>query len=335
MSKILEQVPHNFMLMTISISVADPMKVSAIASEAARDATKVKGSTPVESRVGRFGSLTNDLKSVNSRHHAIRTWFYANTLPFSNAGEGKDKRGKRLVPVFKVPDVLVALHERLQIASDALNAFLPEYARYYAAQNRQDLGIVSDVDMPTPEALRESYRVAINPPEPLPVFNVEKLSLPLGLAADIAEKHQEQLVAQLDGAKKYALDECAKHMGLVEKQMRDGARLHQSLLDETVRHASLIRGMVENFDSDPRVLDAVDLLDEKIASLAARGIESVRDNRTQRDEIARAANAVGQILTDVGNAESPLSASIADTPTQSISADDVVLGEMLDDLMNN
>ena len=124
-------------------------------------------------------------------------------------------------------------------------------------------------------------------------------------------------------------------MGLVEKQMRDGARLHQSLLDETVRHASLIRGMVENFDSDPRVLDAVDLLDEKIASLAARGIESVRDNRTQRDEIARAANAVGQILTDVGNAESPLSASIADTPTQSISADDVVLGEMLDDLMNN
>ena len=81
------------------------------------------------------------------------------------------------MPVFKVPDVLAALHEMRQAAFDSLDAFL-DHARYYAAKNRADLGIVSDVDMPSPEALREKYRVSINTPEPLPVFNIEKLSLP-------------------------------------------------------------------------------------------------------------------------------------------------------------
>ena len=336
MSKILENAPHNFMLISVSLSVADPMKVSAIASSAARDATKVQGSTPVESRVGRFGSLTDDLKRANAKFHAIRTWIYANTLPFSDSVEGQDKRGKRLVPVFKVPDVLAALHEMRQAAFDSLDAFLPDYARYYAAKNRADLGIVSDVDMPSPEALREKYRVSINPPEPLPVFNIEKLSLPLGLAADIAEKHQAQLVAQLDGAKKYALDECAKHMAKLEKQMTDGVRLHQSLVDETMRHASLIRGMVENFDNDPRVLDVLDLLDEKVAHLATHGIELIKHNQGKRDEVARAAGAVGNVLSQVSNAPiTTLEASMTESPSPAVSADDVVLGEMFNDLINN
>jgi len=335
MSKILENAPHNFLLISVSISVADPMKVSAIASDAARDATKVQGSTPVESRVGRFGSLTDELKKVNSKFHAIRTWQYLNTLPFSTAVEGQDKRGKRLVPVFKVPEVIATLHEMMQAGYDALNVFLPDYARYYAAKNRADLGIVSDVDMPSPEALREKYRVSINPPEPLPVFNIEKLSLPLGLAADIAEKHQAQLVSQLDGAKKYALDECAKHMAKLEKQMTDGVRLHQSLVDETMRHASLIRGMVENFDNDPRVLDVLDLLDEKVAHLATHGIELIKHNQGKRDEVARAAGAVGNVLSQVSNAPSTIKASITESPSPAVSADDVVLGEMFNDLINN
>ena len=117
--------PTIYVDLGLSLSVADPMKVSAIASSAARDATKVQGSTPVESRVGRFGSLTDDLKRANAKFHAIRTWIYANTLPFSDSVEGQDKRGKRLVPVFKVPDVLAALHEMRQAAFRFARRFSP------------------------------------------------------------------------------------------------------------------------------------------------------------------------------------------------------------------
>ena len=127
--------------------------------------------------------------------------------------------------------------------------------------------------MPSPEHCAKSIRVSDQSPEPLPVFNIEKLSLPLGLAADVPEKHQAQLVAQLDGAKKYALDECAKHMAKLEKQMTGSVRLHTNRSStrqcDTPR---LIRGMVENFDNDPRVLDVLDLLDEKVAHLTTYGV---------------------------------------------------------------
>ena len=125
-------------------------------------------------------------------------------------------------------------------------------------------------------------------------------------------------------------------MAKLEKQMTDGVRLHQSLVDETMRHASLIRGMVENFDNDPRVFDVLDLLDEKVAHLATHGIEYIKHNQSKRDEVARAAGAVGNVLSQVSNAPiTTLEASMTESPTPAVSADDVVLGEMFNDLINN
>ena len=74
-------------------------------------------------------------------------------LNLSDCEDGQQKRGKRLVPVAKVPEVLAKLAEMKGEAFAALNAFLPDYRAYYGARNRADLGNVSDVDMPDPDVL--------------------------------------------------------------------------------------------------------------------------------------------------------------------------------------
>ena len=89
---------------------------------------------------------------------------------------------------------------------------MPDYRQYYSAHNRADLGRVSDVDMPDPDVFAGKYRITIGAPEPLPVFDVDSLALPAGLAADIAQRHHDRLAKQLDGAKQAAIEGAQKHM---------------------------------------------------------------------------------------------------------------------------
>ena len=322
-----QSIANNYMLIDIGIGRADPMKHSAVASDAAASECKVSGNVPVRTRVGSLGSLTTDLKQVNSKFAAVRTWLYDNTLPFTDVEEGQQKRGKRIVPVNKVPEVLAKLAELKADAFGALDAFMPDYRAYHSARNRADLGRVSDVDMPDPDVLAGKYRITIGAPEPLPVFDVDKLALPAGLAADIAKRHHDRLAKQLDGAKQAAIEGARDHMATVEKQLTDGKRLHQSLLDNAKRHASLLRGMVEGYDNDPRVLEVADLIDERIGSIP--NIEQVKHNATRRNQAIRAAGTASKALDAV--AKAPSTAKPVAPAASNVVAGDSLLADLLDD----
>ena len=321
-----QSIANNFMVLNIGIGRADPMKHSAVASDVAASQCRVDGAVPVRTRVGSLGRLTADLKQVNSKFAAVRTWLYENTLPFTDCEDGQQKRGKRLVPVAKVPEVLAKLAEMKGEAFAALNAFLPDYRQYYGARNRADLGNVSDVDMPDPDVLADKYRISIDPPEPLPVFNVETLALPTGLATDIAQRHHDRLTKQLDGAKQAAIEGAQKHMDVVEKQLTEGKRLHQSLLDNAKRHATLLRGMVEGYDNDPRLLEIADLIDQRIASIP--NIEQVKHNATRRNQAIRAAGTASKALAAV--AKSPSTAQPVAPAASNIVTGDSLLADLID-----
>jgi len=321
-----QSIANNYMVLDISIGRADPMKHSAVASDAAASECRVSGNVPVRTRVGALGRLTTDLKQVNSKFASVRTWLYDNTLPFTDCEEGQQKRGKRIVPVSRVPEVLAKLAELKGEAFAALDAFMPDYRQYYGAHNRADLGRVSDVDMPDPDVLAGKYRVSIGAPEPLPVFNVDTLALPAGLAADIAQRHHDRLSKQLDGAKQAAIEGAQKHMDVVEKQLTDGKRLHQSLLDNAKRHARLLRDMVEGYDNDPRVLAIADLIDDRIASIP--NIEQVKYNGAKRDQAIRAASTASKSLAEV--AKSPSTATPVAPAASSVIVGDSLLADLID-----
>jgi hypothetical protein len=321
-----QTIANNYMVLDLSLGRADPMKHSAVASDAAASECRVNGNVPVRTRVGALGRLTTDLKQVNSKFASIRTWLYDNTLPFTDCEEGQQKRGKRIVPVSRVPEVLTKLAELKGEAFAALDAFMPDYRQYYSAHNRADLGRVSDVDMPDPDVLAGKYRVTIGAPEPLPVFNVDTLALPAGLAADIAQRHHDRLSKQLDGAKQAAIEGAQKHMDVVEKQLTDGKRLHQSLLDNAKRHARLLRDMVEGYDNDPRVLEVADLIDERIGSIP--NIEQVKNNGTKRDQAIRAAGTASKALAAV--AKAPSTATPAAPAASNVIVGDSLLADLID-----
>ena len=321
-----QTIANNYMVLDISIGRADPMKHSAVASDAAASECRVDGAVPVRTRVGALGRLTTDLKQVNSKFASVRTWLYDNTLPFTDCEEGQQKRGKRIVPVSRVPEVLAKLAELKGEAFAALDAFMPDYRQYYSAHNRADLGRVSDVDMPDPDVLAGKYRVSVGAPEPLPVFNVDTLALPAGLAADIAQRHHDRLSKQLDGAKQAAIEGAQKHMDVVEKQLTDGKRLHQSLLDNAKRHARLLRDMVEGYDNDPRVLAIADLIDERIASIP--NIEQVKNSATRRNAVIRAASTASKSLAEVANSES--TATPAAPAASNVIVGDSLLADLID-----
>ena len=321
-----QTIANNYMVLDLSLGRADPMKHSAVASDAAASECKVSGNVPVRTRVGALGRLTTDLKQVNSKFASIRTWLYDNTLPFTDCEEGQQKRGKRIVPVSRVPEVLAKLAEMKGEAFAALNAFLPDYRQYYSAHNRADLGRVSDVDMPDPDVLAGKYRVTIGAPEPLPVFNVDSLALPAGLAADIAQRHHDRLTKQLDGAKQAAIEGAQKHMDVVEKQLTDGKRLHQSLLDNAKRHATLLRDMVEGYDNDPRILEVADLIDQRIGSIP--DINWMKNNGTKRGQAIRAASTASKALAAV--AKSPSTATPVAPAASNIVTGDSLLADLID-----
>ena len=321
-----QSIANNYMVLDISIGRADPMKHSAVASDAAAAECRVNGNVPVRTRVGALGRLTTDLKQVNSKFASVRTWLYDNTLPFTDCEEGQQKRGKRIVPVSRVPEVLAKLAELKGEAFAALDAFMPDYRQYYGAHNRADLGRVSDVDMPDPDMLAGKYRVSVGAPEPLPVFNVDTLALPAGLAADIAQRHHDRLSKQLDGAKQAAIEGAQKHMDVVEKQLTEGKRLHQSLLDNAKRHARLLRDMVEGYDNDPRVLEVADLIDQRIGSIP--NIEQVKHSATRRNQAIRAAGTASKALAAV--AKAPSTATPAAPAASNVIVGDSLLADLID-----
>ena len=145
-----QPVANNYMLIDIGIGRADLMKHSAVASDAAASECKVSGNVPVRTRVGSLGSLTTGFKQVNSKFAVVRTWLYDNTLPFTDVEEGQQKRGKRIVPVNKVPEVLTKLAELKADAFGALDAFMPDYRAYHLHATVPTLAASLTLTCPTP-----------------------------------------------------------------------------------------------------------------------------------------------------------------------------------------
>ena len=252
--------------------------------------------------MGSLGRLTTDLKQVNSKFASCPHLAPMTTPALHRLRRRATEARQAIVPVAKVPEVLAKLAEMKGEAFAALDDFMPDYREYYGhaivVWAATCLTWICLILTCSPV----STTISIDLPEPLPVFNVDSLALPAGLAADIAQRHHDRLTKQLDGAKQAAIEGAQKHMDVVEKQLTDGKRLHQSLLDNAKRHATLLRDMVEGYDNDPRVLEVADLIDQRIASIP--NIEQVKYNSTKRDQAIRAAGTASKALAAVAKSPS-------------------------------
>ena len=322
----IETASNNFMLVQVTVrkwkGVQQLKQGSAKAAEQAN-------ANPESFRgyMDMLGSHQQSLKDVISTFDAIRTSLYENSLPFSDAGEGQQRRGERLGAVANVPEVLSKLGELKSEAYAALDAFLPEYDRLREFAIKHDLGDWrGEVTYPSADEVRSMFAASLTPPQPIPTCDMSALNLPAGLAADIAARHEAALSTQLEGAKDYAIAEARDHMGKVNRQLDKGKRLHQSLIDNAKRHAALLRGMVQGYDNDPRVLAIADLIDEQIGSIG--NIEKVKNSPTLRAKAVRAAQTAHVTLGKLSQA--PSTAQPVAPAASNVVLGDSLLADLID-----
>jgi hypothetical protein len=250
--------------------------------------------------VNLLGRHHDKLAKVNAAYAAIRTYLYENTLPYATSGDGQ-KRGPRILPVVRIPEVWTKLTELSAKAESELDEFLKEYDRLRGIAISEDMGswsreIRRGHKYPSISEVRSKFRCILEPPKPIPndAQGVQSLSLPLGMAADFASTHSDRMDAQLQQAKDAAVQQAKDQMETVAKQLKDGKRLHESLISNSKRVGRMLRDMVAGYDNDPRLIALADEIDKRIANIKSTDVW--KTNQTKRDDSLEAATAVHKSL---------------------------------------
>jgi len=237
--------------------------------DAAKRAEESAGATDTGARmyINALGAHHNELKYVIGKYQKVRTYLYLATLSFSQAEEGQQKRGKRLAPVTRVPEILNQLSVLKKEAVDALNDLLPNWDHLCNIAASRAGMFRDEMRFPSAEEVRGKFSIQIAVPECIEPVDMSRFgSLPAALANEIAEARNASLTFQLEGAKTEAMNAAKSHMDVVAKQLTDGVRLSETLVSLSTLHSQTLRDMVTGYDNDPRIIAMADRIDAEIAN---------------------------------------------------------------------
>ena len=255
-----------FMLLTVSVAVYDGI---AKLSEAAERAEKEAGADDTGARmyINALGAHHGELKIVMGKFKKVRTYLYQVTLSFSQAEEGMQKRGKRIAPVVRIPEILNHLNILKNEAYAALDDLLPQWDHLCNIAQSRSGRFGDEVKYPSAYEVREKFKICISIPECINPVDMDRFgSLPVSLANDIAKASNDKLTSQLESAKTEAMKAAKGHMDVVIKQLSEGKRLSETLVSLSALHSKMLRDLVNGYDNDPRIIAMADRIDNEIAS---------------------------------------------------------------------
>lgn len=268
------------------------------AAKAARDVN----ANPQVARlwVNLLGKHHRKLQEVRSAFIAVRTYLYANSLPYA-IDTGGQRRGSRLVPVVKVPEVYGKLVELQDEAQKQLEIFLKEYDRLRTIALSEDMGkwgseLTMERKYPEVALVRDKFYCTISPPRPIPndAEGIKKMGLPIGMAAGFAEAHYAAQQQQLEDARHDVVNKLTDEMKRVATQLTSGQRFHDTLIENSQRLAGLLKTMTEGYDNDPRLIALADEIHAKIGNVTDTAVW--KHNEKAREESLAAAEAVRKSL---------------------------------------
>jgi len=307
--KYIERAANAFMLIQVSIS-----KYSGIVKlpKSLREAYALEqnvASKNVKMSFEVLGQHHHHLSKVIAAFAAIRTYLYDNTLPMSQADGDQQARGDRLVAVTRVPEVITKLGKLERLALDALAGFLSNYDTYVRTAN---LGLIrKHIKHLSLDEVGRRFNISISPPKLIPVLDMARYgSLPADLAQKIADANARELATQLDCAKNAAVKGAETVMKTVVEQLTVGKRLSPSLITNATHAAKMLRDMTRGYDSDPRLLEFADMIDNKIGNIKdtsvwkdkpkkkAGSLAAAKKVLSQIDRIRKADEKVAKLAAD-------------------------------------
>jgi len=285
----------NFVLINIKVTF---WSGTAALSQAAKKAAIDAGVSETDVRVyanilGQYGHAR--LREVNKLFRLGRTYFASATTPFdSNSDDSEQKRGDKMLGAMRYPEVAAAVATLSVNAFADLEDFLAGYENYRdkaLSANLGDWAAEAEKRFPTVDEVRSKFSMKLGDPKPLPTFNgdqVAKFNVPADVMGKIVEQTNITIATQLECAKREAIDASLKVCEVALKQLGgDGARMHQSVIDNVTREAVKLKEIADGYDQDPRVQDIAKSMLKGIANVKKK--EVWKENATKKDAALAAA----------------------------------------------
>jgi hypothetical protein len=288
----------NFVLINITVAFWDG---TAALSQAAKKAATDAGVSETDVRMyanilGKFGHAR--LREVNKHFRLGRTYIDGATTPYApDADAGKQKRGDKMLGAMRYPEVVAAVATLNTNAFANLEDFLTGYEGYREralSANLGDWAAEAEKRFPTVDDVRSRFVMRLSDPKPLPTFNAN-FNIPVDIMGKIVEQTNITIATQLECAKREAIDASLKVCEVALKQLGgDGARMHQSVIDNVTREAVKLKEIADGYDQDPRVQDIAKSMLKGIANVKKK--EVWKENSTKKDAaLAAAENTVNNL----------------------------------------
>ena len=130
-------------------------------------------------------------------------------------------------------------------------------------------------------------KITIGTPRTINTDSLANVNLPADLLAKFEAESVAKAEASLEAARQKAVEGLRKQLDLVTAQLDTGERLHDSLLVNTTSNVETLRGFIEAYDNDPRLLSICDSIQTKVTNV--RSVDVWRNSLGSRLESKAAA----------------------------------------------
>lgn len=284
----------DYRLITLSLSqVRARVKDSVAASLVERDAHAEEGQDAFSVYKALFpGRSGAELRKVTKIFGSIRRHVYAQTLPFSMAGDGQRKRGPRLIHNNRLGGLIAEIDSMIAEGNAAAGAFAQDYASHVSAASRI-LGDAFDAGQyPPGEVFRAGFSAVYGLSE-VPTGS----GAPAMLPGDIAERLQEQAQAGQELALRNAITALQKQsLEAISKMAKNLADVENTRL-----HASVVRDVRQaldaltsnNWTNDPRIDRLANAIQQHLLALDTKQLKA---NPAAAADVANKAAKIGAAL---------------------------------------
>jgi hypothetical protein len=295
----------NYMLASLTVRKWSARKKD---NEATEELLTIKGATHNAASVIKSLLAGNDreLRDTHAAYDRIRTWFYANSLPWTTQ-EGQ--RGDRVVGTQQAMTFLRDFARLKTEAEKARDSFLDVYDLAVANASVSMGGLYNTLNYPNKESVREMFGATLDI-MPMPaVTDFDRVTIPGAMAQGLKGKYETRAKKQVECAISDLQTRVIEELGRMASQLGkvaagEKARLFKSLTGNMQTLANLARSM------GPLSADLVVLADRLEAELLQHEVGAFKDNAALANKVATAA---ATIRDELGGAPAPVAAA---QPTQ-------------------
>lgn len=231
-----------------------------------------------------------ELKQCSADFDAVRTYLYANSLPYSpSAGINK---GPRLVSVRSSMEILRNINQYIRTAEASLDNLLAVYdARRQEAM--QNLGTLANAtDYPTVDELRSMFGVHVDVTPVPSTADFSRTTIPTEVATGLGERMERQqkiiMRTATNDLRKRILNE-VKRIAVQMGKYGQGekTRLYESLTTNIKGLTGLLAD--SNVADNPEIKELVDKIQD---ALCTHDIKAIKNKPSLATEVAKKAEAI-------------------------------------------